>query len=241
MTDSVGDVGPEQADQRFAENMVRLRERRGLSQADLVRALRQSGWATVHQTTISRIEKGERPVRLGEARMIAEQLGVTTERMLEPVKDTGWALGLSQYSAGIERALSRIEAGGYEFARSCDLLSEVVKQVKKLGYEPAEPDPSDTREYKPMAVATELARALKLLDVDPAQVVDGGMRKWYEAGMDGRPPNFDYNFDRPIVGIPRYERDITGLGRGLEHLIPLGKSESDQGQDDEDDYGPEGE
>ena len=65
-------------------NMTRLREAAGLSQAEMVHKLREQGWKNVHPTTISRIEKGERPVKVGEAARIAAVLGQNLPRMLAP-------------------------------------------------------------------------------------------------------------------------------------------------------------
>jgi transcriptional regulator with XRE-family HTH domain len=69
-------------DVHFAANMSRLREAAGVSQAELVQKLRDSGWTNVHPTTISRIEKRERPVRLSEAARIADVLGHNLNHML---------------------------------------------------------------------------------------------------------------------------------------------------------------
>lgn len=52
-----------------------------MSQAELVHRLREQGWTNVHPTTISRIENGERPVRLNEAIRIASILKTTPEEM----------------------------------------------------------------------------------------------------------------------------------------------------------------
>jgi transcriptional regulator with XRE-family HTH domain len=76
-------------DAHFSANMSRLREAAGLSQAELVQKLRESGWTNVHPTTISRIEKRERPVRLSEASRIADVLGQTLDRMLAPPDRAG--------------------------------------------------------------------------------------------------------------------------------------------------------
>jgi transcriptional regulator with XRE-family HTH domain len=76
-------------DAHFAANMSRLREAAGLSQSELVQKLRESGWTNVHPTTISRIEKRERPVRLSEASRIADVLGQDLNRMLWPPARAG--------------------------------------------------------------------------------------------------------------------------------------------------------
>lgn len=73
---------PENDDERFGANVRRLREARGLSQHELARRLADVGLEGFHQTTVSRIEKGERPARLGEAKAIAQLLDSTIENML---------------------------------------------------------------------------------------------------------------------------------------------------------------
>lgn len=70
-------------DDRFAENMRVLREQRGWSQGEMARQMQRAGWPNFHQTTVSRIEKGERPVRVSEARGIAAVLGSTLDQMIE--------------------------------------------------------------------------------------------------------------------------------------------------------------
>ncbi len=76
-------------DEYFAQNMTRFREAAKMSQAELVTRLRKQGWNSVHPTTISRIEKGERPVRLSEADRIARVLGQDLSRMMSRPRHAG--------------------------------------------------------------------------------------------------------------------------------------------------------
>lgn len=64
--------------------MKRLREENGWSQGEMARRMTEAGWPGFHQTTISRMEKGERPVRLGEARAIAQIFGALVGQMILP-------------------------------------------------------------------------------------------------------------------------------------------------------------
>lgn len=73
---------PTKTDLRFAANVKRLRELNGWSKAELVRALNDAGWESAHQTTITRLENGERPARLGEAELIARVFGRTIKSMM---------------------------------------------------------------------------------------------------------------------------------------------------------------
>lgn len=66
----------------FVRNMQLLREQKGWSQGEFARRMQEVGWSSFHQTTVSRIEKGERPVRLGEARGIASILDTSTSQMI---------------------------------------------------------------------------------------------------------------------------------------------------------------
>lgn len=59
-------------DEHFAENVRREREKRGWSQAEIARRLREYGMEQFHPTTVSRVENGDRPVRLSEAARFAD-------------------------------------------------------------------------------------------------------------------------------------------------------------------------
>ncbi|EFV14742.1 helix-turn-helix transcriptional regulator [Segniliparus rugosus] len=74
-------------DQNFARQVQQLREEQGLTQGALARKLRERGLA-FHQTTVQRLESGERPAKLGEAFVIAEVLGSTVEAMISTPKAT---------------------------------------------------------------------------------------------------------------------------------------------------------
>ena len=73
---------PNSDEERFRLNMRLYRDRNGWSQGELSRRLLNAGWTIFHQTTVSRIEAGERPIKLGEARAITAVLGATLEQML---------------------------------------------------------------------------------------------------------------------------------------------------------------
>lgn len=68
----------------FIAAMKRIREEHGWSQGELARRMTDAGWEGFHQTTISRIEKGERPVRLAEAQGLAQVLGALLGQMILP-------------------------------------------------------------------------------------------------------------------------------------------------------------
>ena len=69
-------------ERNFIANMVRLRKARGWSQGELAARMNAAGWDKFHQTTVSRMENGSQPIRLGEARGIADVLGTKVDQMV---------------------------------------------------------------------------------------------------------------------------------------------------------------
>lgn len=65
----------------FARRMATLRTDLDMSQSELARRMVENGFDTYSQMTVSRTEKGDRPIRLGEARVLAQILGSSVEQM----------------------------------------------------------------------------------------------------------------------------------------------------------------
>ena len=68
-------------DERFGSNLRVIRERRGISQADLARVMSERGisWA---QQTVAQTEAGKRPMRLSEAAALAAILQTPLDRFM---------------------------------------------------------------------------------------------------------------------------------------------------------------
>ncbi|MFC8037846.1 helix-turn-helix domain-containing protein [Paenarthrobacter sp. NPDC057355] len=99
-------VADQAEENQFAENVQRLRELKGWSQGELARRMTEEGWEGFHQTTISRIEKGQRPVRLAEARGLARVLGNQVGMMIAPPAESEILEGLAM-NIGYMRLHSR--------------------------------------------------------------------------------------------------------------------------------------
>lgn len=69
--DAPGDI-----EQRVIQTLLDLREERGWSQSEVARRMVERGWQKYTQMTVSRTEKGERPIRLNEAQALADLFGV---------------------------------------------------------------------------------------------------------------------------------------------------------------------
>ena len=88
-------------DVAFAEAMRERRKELGWNQSELVKRLNAEGLG-YHQTTVSRIEKGQQQVYLGSALVIARVLGIGIDELNGAVvSDGGFSAG---YRAGIEAA-----------------------------------------------------------------------------------------------------------------------------------------
>lgn len=82
----------------MGQRIVALRTGMGWSQGALARRLGEAGFAGSHQTTISRIEKAERPVNVFEAYTIADVFGITVDQLVgrEQVAPVDGAAGIRE-------------------------------------------------------------------------------------------------------------------------------------------------
>lgn len=72
----------DEVDQTVREAVRSLREAQGLSQGGLADRLREAGWTSARQTTVSRIEKGEQTVKAGELVVLARVLNTDVEALV---------------------------------------------------------------------------------------------------------------------------------------------------------------
>lgn len=70
-------------DEEIGQRLQQVRERKNLNQSQAVRALREAGlvWS---QGTLSKVESGNRPIRLAELPAIATAFGVSQNELLAP-------------------------------------------------------------------------------------------------------------------------------------------------------------
>jgi transcriptional regulator with XRE-family HTH domain len=66
----------------FSKRLKTERERRKWSQAEMAKMLRDNGIQPMHWTTVAKIEKGERSVRIDEAAGIADLFGISVDTLL---------------------------------------------------------------------------------------------------------------------------------------------------------------
>jgi hypothetical protein len=119
--------------------------------------MNEDGWSAFHQTTVSRIEKGERPVRLGEARGIAQALGRYVGEMILPSDD---ARVLEKLEASVNEAGVRGRAVGeavemYMFEQT--ILRDLLPEARAIALD------DSVDEWLKEKAATLLARAERRL------------------------------------------------------------------------------
>lgn len=172
-------TGPEADDALFARNMVTFRERAGISQADLVERLNELGWASAYQTTISRIEKGTRPARIGEARMIARALQVDLAQLTLSAAESLSVSRLSYAREKLRETLQAIRLDTHRWAKARDALRDLVDSMKADGITPTQlPHGSDHDpwpSFHPVTAGDELALAIQAIGRDPKEEVDAGI------------------------------------------------------------------
>lgn len=125
---SLAELGAE-GETQFIKNMVRFREQKGMTQGGLANMLRYSGITGMHQTTLSRIEKGERAIKLHEALAIARALDSTVEQLLQPTD----SYASIQEVYRVARELDEIERNmAKQLERAVELMKEHSRNVGQV-------------------------------------------------------------------------------------------------------------
>ncbi|WP_284976081.1 helix-turn-helix transcriptional regulator [Arthrobacter sp. efr-133-TYG-104] len=150
MVEKTLDTVPED-ERRFAENMKMARENRGWTQTELARRMVEAGWGNYTQMTVSRTEKYERPLRLGEARALAEVLDSHIEEMILPttvkeeLDDLRSAIeSMTEFQNGVDAAVKgyimarqvlKLQISAVEHSTNDDVASSVRQELLSLGRE----------------------------------------------------------------------------------------------------------
>lgn len=92
-----GESPPELTEERFAANLRMTREAIGVSQSTLAEEMAARGWPW-RQQTVTRVETGQRMVRLGEAKAVAEILGTSLDKLTQPTGEMRIVEELSEWT-----------------------------------------------------------------------------------------------------------------------------------------------
>lgn len=120
-------------DANVAANFRSLRERLGWSQATLAQRARDGGLDGFHQTTVARVENGQRPLRLSEAIVLSKVLGISVEDL---ASTSSVPQHLRALSVEIVDAQQRANAAQAEVEiKSADLAGLVVTAFPRMDSE----------------------------------------------------------------------------------------------------------
>lgn len=143
----------------FGQNLARLREKQGISQSGLARAMAGQGF-TFHQTTISRIEAGERPVRLAEATALAELVGAGVGDLTRPPDAAEAIARVGRAMRKVTESLQGTEDYAALAVLSKDSLKHALEQARRAG------------------VFEEVTKTVeRLLDIEPEEAVRRGRER----------------------------------------------------------------
>jgi transcriptional regulator with XRE-family HTH domain len=157
----------------FIAAVKRIREEQGWSQGELAKRMADSGWEGFHQTTISRIEKGERPVRLGEARGLAKALGALVGQMILPAEESKALRDLELAVASVERSASDLASSANDLLGNQTALQYELKEALEVTVDDSADDWVNER-YTSVIEAAH--RALKLT---PHSVLEEFLEAYY--------------------------------------------------------------
>ncbi|MFI5729177.1 multiprotein-bridging factor 1 family protein [Kribbella sp. NPDC051587] len=162
MPRNVESVEPGTDEALFAENMRRRREELGWSQGELARKMQDAGWENFHQTTVSRIEKGERPIRLNEARGLAGVMDAAVAEMLRPPAEAELTTRLRSRTNVVRGRVARVRRDMLHLAGWVDRLQESVDLALASGVEPTEG--AEFTDYAENLAGYRLREAIDALD-----------------------------------------------------------------------------
>lgn len=111
-------------DEQIGRNLARSRG--SLSQQDLATRMRERGWKW-SQATVWSIEKGERPLRLGEAHDVADELRVTLSELLladGAAQIMAHQRAVQRASDEVSAALERLREAQIQLAMAADMHTE---------------------------------------------------------------------------------------------------------------------
>lgn len=179
-------------DSTFIKNMKVARNGRGWSQAEFARRLREAGLSNFYQTTLSRVENGDRELRLAETEVIADVLGVEAEQMFS-TKNFATAVQLieattaaRQASDGLLDALATyVEAQAYALMHVGHFKDVPAAKLEAL---------------QSFADGSVLAAARDMLSDVPAVVA--------ARGGEGQLQHAEQIVERALAGVPAFSNPL---------------------------------
>lgn len=156
--------------ERFSENLRRLREARGLSQSDLAREMTARGWR-YYQSTVYKIEHGERKVDFFEAGDLAAILQVSADQFT--------------LSSAEARETEAVWSAGARLRQHYELVAEAAGQLLRLHDAAARilEQHEGSKHASVRDARDDVAARMRMYGLDKA--VAEGVRRHEEQGLEG--------------------------------------------------------
>lgn len=123
-------------ERRFGEALRSWRQERGWSQEDVAERLRHQGFE-MHQTTVAKIERGARPLRIAEAAALVEVFGLPIVAILgmgaapeHTTNPDAQRRELDDARMRLDRSRENLHSAAQQHAQ---LLAEVEKLILRMG------------------------------------------------------------------------------------------------------------
>jgi transcriptional regulator with XRE-family HTH domain len=165
----VGKAQGAEMEEQFVRRMKVLREVQRISQGDMAARMVHAGWEYWRQTTVSRVEKFERNVRLAEAHDIAHILGLPLAEMLTLSDEVqNQSLGAAERRRELDDWIGRLDESIATFTAQLEQFRTTLHQ---------EDTPQEGRKAPLARAGEESTRVLRIQyrddDLTKAEVRDG--------------------------------------------------------------------
>lgn len=112
-----------------SEQIAALRQAHGWSQSELARRMAEAGWPNYTQMTVSRTEKGERPIRLDELASYAEVFGRPLAELWLSVDEQAWQHSFTRRETAEDALMNALN----EYATAVHHLALVTDSMQAAG------------------------------------------------------------------------------------------------------------
>ncbi|HKE71317.1 MAG TPA: helix-turn-helix transcriptional regulator [Nocardioidaceae bacterium] len=201
----------------FGENLRAAREQKEMSQTALAKKMAAAGFSNFHQSTVGRIEAGERPVRLSEGQELSLILGIPLGFLTWPPARLN---RLNKFLYAVQNARERyvsLEELTQDFLNSVEMLAQFLPDIEKL-LDNGELGEEDL----PPNFDMDLQQARQLVSSTPEDAVLQGRARGPSEPKAPRvaPRTFDRAAEQPADAPPQDSDDeLTGSLRALNERI----------------------
>ena len=198
----------------FGENLRAAREQKEMSQTALAKKMAAAGFSNFHQSTVGRVEAGERPVRLSEGQELSLILGIPLGFLTWPPARLN---RLNKFLYAVQNARERyasLEELTQDFLNSVEMLAQFLPDIEKL-LEDGELGEEDL----PPDFDIDLKQARQLVSSTPEDAVLQGRARGPEEPKVQRVVPQGFSWAEPMDTAPDSEDELAGSLKALNERI----------------------